>query len=302
MIPAVTRWIAAAGAGVISLDSIINVAFPAMAAAFAEPPERVRWVIVCYVFTYALTAFSGGALADRVGHARVFRVGLLLTAVALTLGALAPTFGLLLGAREGHAARDRRSPLPVFRRGLGREGQDRRGTARALRRPESREIPRARYEEGPGLMPITLDRAVVGKAFPPYAVTVERGKIKEFARAVGDLNPFYLDDRVGAASEWGDIIAPPTFATTLRDDSLDYTAFLRQLGTDISRVLHGEQEFELHQPLQPGRTYLCRAKVVDIYEKTGKSGPMGFVVRETTDTDADNEIVGTMRAVTVVRL
>src|SRR5438876_962484 len=99
MIPAVTRWIAAAGAGVISLDSIINVAFPAMAAAFAEPPERVRWVIVCYVFTYALTAFSGGALADRVGHARVFRVGLLLTAVALTLGALAPAFGLLLGAR-----------------------------------------------------------------------------------------------------------------------------------------------------------------------------------------------------------
>ena len=151
-------------------------------------------------------------------------------------------------------------------------------------------------------MPITLDRAVVGKTFPPYAVTVERGKIKEFARAVGDLNPFYLDDRGGAASEWGDIIAPPTFATTFRDDSLDYTAFLRELGTDISRVLHGEQEFELHQPLQPGRTYLCRAKVVDIYEKTGKSGPMGFVVRETTITDADNEIVGTMRAVTVVRL
>src|SRR2546427_323118 len=40
MIPAVTRWIAAAGAGVISLDSIINVAFPAMAAAFAQPPGR----------------------------------------------------------------------------------------------------------------------------------------------------------------------------------------------------------------------------------------------------------------------
>jgi len=95
----VTRWIAAAGAGVISLDSIINVAFPAMAAAFAEPPERVRWVIVCYVFTYSVTAFWGGALADRVGHARVFRVGLVLTAVALALGGLAPTFGLLLAAR-----------------------------------------------------------------------------------------------------------------------------------------------------------------------------------------------------------
>lgn len=94
-----TRWIAAAGAGVISLDSIVNVAFPAMAAAFAEPPERVRWVIVCYVFTYAMTAFAGGALADRVGHARLFRVGLALTAAALVLGAAAPTFALLLVAR-----------------------------------------------------------------------------------------------------------------------------------------------------------------------------------------------------------
>src|SRR5262249_58641104 len=99
MIPAVTRWIAAAGAGVISLDSIINVAFPAMAAAFAEPPERVRWVIVCYVFTYSLTAFCGGALADRVGHARVFRAGLALTALALVLGGLAATFQRLLAPR-----------------------------------------------------------------------------------------------------------------------------------------------------------------------------------------------------------
>jgi acyl dehydratase len=151
-------------------------------------------------------------------------------------------------------------------------------------------------------MPTQINRAVVGREFSPYVLTVERGKIKEFARAIGDLNPFYLDDRVGAASEWGDIIAPPTFATTFRDDSLDYNAFLRELGTDISRVLHGEQEFELYRPLQPGRTYLCRAKVVDVYEKTGKSGPMAFVVRETTITDAENEIVGTMRGVTVVRL
>ena len=151
-------------------------------------------------------------------------------------------------------------------------------------------------------MPIQINKGVLGKEFPPFAVTVERGKVKEFARAIGDLNPLYLDDRVGAASEWGDLIAPPTFAITFRDEGADTNALLRELGTDISRVLHGEQEFELHQPLQPGRTYLCRAKVVDIYEKTGKSGPMGFVVRETTITDADNEIVGTMRAVTVVRL
>ena len=150
-------------------------------------------------------------------------------------------------------------------------------------------------------MPPRIDKALIGKEYAPYVVTVERGKIKEFARALGDLNPFYLDDRVGQASEWGDVIAPPTFATTFRDEAAA-EALLRDLGTDISRVLHGEQEFEMARPLQPGQTYVCRTRILDIYEKTGKSGPMALVVRETAITDRHNEIVGTMRHITVVRL
>jgi len=149
---------------------------------------------------------------------------------------------------------------------------------------------------------IQINKALLGREYPPYAVTVERGKIKEFARALGDDDPLYLDDRVGAASAWGDVIAPPTFSITFRDEAADTAAFLKELGTDISRILHGEQEFEIFRPLQPGQTYLCRAKIVEIYEKTGRSGPMAFVVRETTIADGSNEIVATMRGVTVVRL
>ena len=151
-------------------------------------------------------------------------------------------------------------------------------------------------------MPIQINKSLIGREYPPYAVTVERGKIKEFARALGDANPLYLDDRVGAASEWGDLIAPPTFSVTFRDETADTAAFLRELGTDISRILHGEQEFELFRPLQPGQTYLCRSKVIDIYEKAGRSGPMAFVVRETSIADRTNEIVATMRHITIVRL
>jgi MFS family permease len=95
----VTRSIAAAGAALVSLDSIVNIAFPAMSASFAVPPERMRWVIICYVFTYALTALAGGAVADRVGHARVFRAGIAVSALAFALGGLAPTFATFLGAR-----------------------------------------------------------------------------------------------------------------------------------------------------------------------------------------------------------
>ena len=60
-------------------------------------------------------------------------------------------------------------------------------------------------------MPIEINRSVLGKEYPPYPVTVERGRLKDFARAIGDLNPFYLDDRAenidaGAARGWQTIL------------------------------------------------------------------------------------------------
>ena len=151
-------------------------------------------------------------------------------------------------------------------------------------------------------MPISINTSIKGKEYAPYVVHVERGKIKEFARAIGDLSPFYLDDEVGRASPWGDIIAPPTFAITFRDERADTGALLKELGTDISRILHGEQEFEHYKPIRPGDTLLCRGRISDVYEKSGKSGPMAFVIRETTVTDADNEVVARVRGITVVRL
>ena len=94
-----TRWIAGAGAFVISLDSMMNIAFPAIAAWFARPPEAMRWVIIPYVFSYSLMSFAGGALADRVGHARVFRTGLAGVALSFSAGAIATDFGWLIAAR-----------------------------------------------------------------------------------------------------------------------------------------------------------------------------------------------------------
>ncbi len=64
---------------------------------------------------------------------------------------------------------------------------------------------------------------------------------------------------------------------------------------DISRILHGEQEFEHFKPTRPGETYLCRSRITDIYENAGRSGPVAFVVREMAVTDGENEIVCRVR-------
>src|SRR5262245_29044991 len=94
-----SRWVVAAGALVVSLDSMMNIAFPAIAAALGVPPERVRWIIIFYVLTYAIMSFAGGAAADRLGHALVFRSGLALSALAFIMGGVAAGLGWLLVAR-----------------------------------------------------------------------------------------------------------------------------------------------------------------------------------------------------------
>jgi MFS family permease len=95
--------LAALGALLVSLDSAINIALPAMAAAFGVAPAAIRWVIICYVLTYAVTAFAAGLLADRLGPGPVFAAGLWLCAGSFVGYALAESYGavLLLRVAQG---------------------------------------------------------------------------------------------------------------------------------------------------------------------------------------------------------
>ena len=152
-------------------------------------------------------------------------------------------------------------------------------------------------------MPIQINTSIKGKEYAPYVVHVERGKIKEFARAIGDLSPFYLDDEVGRASPWGDIIAPPTFAITFRDERADTGVVPeRSRHRHLAHPPRRAGVRALSSPSGPATPSSAAARITDIYEKSGKSGPMAFVVRETTVTDADNDVVAKVRGITVVRL
>lgn len=87
------------GASVAPLDFAVNMAFPAMTEAFVLQTPAIRWVAVCYVVTYGGLMLFFGALGDRLGHLRVFRWGLCVSALALTACAWAPAYGWLLAGR-----------------------------------------------------------------------------------------------------------------------------------------------------------------------------------------------------------
>ncbi|MFQ5830910.1 MAG: MFS transporter [Candidatus Methylomirabilia bacterium] len=91
--------VAAMGVLVVSLDSAINIAFPAMSQAFEVGPGSIKWVVINYVLTYALMSYVAGSLADRVGTVPVFVAGLWLTAASVLACGMASDYGWFLSFR-----------------------------------------------------------------------------------------------------------------------------------------------------------------------------------------------------------
>jgi MFS family permease len=91
--------VAALGVLIVSLDGAVNIAFPSISVAFAVPATSIQWVVLTYIVSFAGALIPAGWLADRVGHARIFRGGLATAGLANLLCGLAPGWAWLLGAR-----------------------------------------------------------------------------------------------------------------------------------------------------------------------------------------------------------
>ena len=94
------RWlsplIVSLGVAAGPLDTAVNIAFPAITAAFGIPVTTIQWVVICYVLTYGSLLLGCGRLGDVIGHKRVFLFGLGWSAISLYLCGWAPTFAWLL--------------------------------------------------------------------------------------------------------------------------------------------------------------------------------------------------------------
>ena len=82
-----------------SLDSSVNIAFPAISTAFGLDVSLMQWIVISYVLTYASLLLGCGRLADLWGHSRMLSWGLAGSTLAFLCCGLAPTFSWFLTAR-----------------------------------------------------------------------------------------------------------------------------------------------------------------------------------------------------------
>lgn len=101
---------------------------------------------------------------------------------------------------------------------------------------------------------VALNTALAGKTYPAVTFTLEAERVAAFATAVGhpdeDVPPTFVSAPEVAAG-LANVLADP------------------ELGLDLSRVLHGEQDYEWGRPLTIGETVIAEATIEEIRSKAG---------------------------------
>jgi acyl dehydratase len=112
-----------------------------------------------------------------------------------------------------------------------------------------------------------LNRDLIGRSYESAGTfEVSREHIRRFAQAIGDTNPAYTDPEAARALGHPDVIAPPTFLTTVGMSLAGKGGPISdpELGLNYSLVVHGEQRFVHHRPARPGDVLTAKTTIEDM--------------------------------------
>lgn len=144
-----------------------------------------------------------------------------------------------------------------------------------------------------------LDTQYIGHRFEPFSAEVEKGRLKFFAKAIGQADPVYSDEAAAKRAGHPGLPVPPTFLFCLEMESPNPGALRELLEIPVPKILHGEQRFTYHAMAFAGDTLHFEQRIADIYAKKG--GLLEFIVRETRVTNQHGTPVADLHGITVVR-
>jgi len=119
---------------------------------------------------------------------------------------------------------------------------------------------------------VPIDRKHLGKRYGPFRFAVGLEQVKDFVATTGGgvpgrvfssppdrFHPWTFDEEAARASPHRGLVAPPSFAAAFAIQPFATACSDPELGVNVLRLVHGEQEFEFLEPVRPG----------DLLETTG---------------------------------
>jgi hypothetical protein len=129
---------------------------------------------------------------------------------------------------------------------------------------------------------------------------VERGKVREFARATFAEDTVHVDRDEAVARGHADVVATPTYVVV----SLHYRdqrEWVARLGLDITRVVVGSVRWTYRRPMVIGDRIVGTRRVVADERKPGSGGELRVLTLRTDFVDATGQVVVTEEDVVIER-
>jgi acyl dehydratase len=133
--------------------------------------------------------------------------------------------------------------------------------------------------------------SLIGPIGEEVTTLVELGAVRRMALAIGDRDPIHFDEAAAKARGYRGITAPwPLlwlyfFTCTIYEHDLPFG----------KATVHGQDDYEFHEPLVVGDIITVRTAIVDAKLKHGKSGRLGQVVSERRFTNQRGELCAVLR-------
>jgi acyl dehydratase len=134
---------------------------------------------------------------------------------------------------------------------------------------------------------MAINTDVIGKTYPPSTYAVGREKVREYAHAVGESNPLYLDPEAARKAGYADVVAPPMFVVVYGMRAVMPVLFDPELEIDFARLLHGAQQFDWGPLVVAGDEISTIVSVSNVSERGGNR----FYVLTSTSTNQRGEAV-----------
>lgn len=135
---------------------------------------------------------------------------------------------------------------------------------------------------------VDYDPTLIGRVFEvtdPVPVTAET--VANFCAAIGETNPLHTDPEAAKKGPYSTLTAPPSFAVTFRNGR----HFFEHIPRYGRQGFDAGKDVEFVAPIKPGDSITLSSSVKEIYEKTGRTGSMVFVIVRSTLKNQNGEVV-----------
>jgi hydroxyacyl-ACP dehydratase HTD2-like protein with hotdog domain len=139
------------------------------------------------------------------------------------------------------------------------------------------------------------------REFPQFEFTVTERDIARFAHAIDATDSIHFDQEAAKTAGFDDVVAPALFPYVIRMHAYNLVgrSHLEPDGSpsadvpplETRRAMAGETAIEIGEPIVAGDVITVEKRLLDLYEKEGRSGPLVFVKMEFVFRNQDGEMV-----------